>query len=190
MRSFDRRNGVGRTLRQKRRLLMKCGNRSRRFHRIVQVVGESCTHFPFRMRRISSHRIEIASNIGILSRSPPKNQTRCCPESIRALLKTIRRHANPVDFPKLAAPPAPAANLRAIGQKVPASPSRSLSASAKPTRDNIPTRPEVRCLCQWDGTRLLSSKRRFLCHATPLKNRWTQMSRFDRIRATLVRKLE
>lgn len=84
MRGFDRRNGVGRTRRQKRRLLMKCGNRSRRFHRIIQVVGESCTHFPFRMRRISSQRIEIASNAGILSRSPPGNQTRCCPESIRA----------------------------------------------------------------------------------------------------------
>ncbi len=139
MRGFDRRNGVGRTRRQKRRLLMKCGNRSRRFHRIVQVVGESCTHFPFRMRRISSQQIEIASNASILSRSPPGNQTRCCPESIRALLKTIRRHANPVDFPKLAAPPAPAANLRAIGQKVPASPSRSLSASSKPTHDNIPS---------------------------------------------------
>ena len=126
MRSFDRRNGVGRTRRQKRRLLMKCGNRSRRFHRIVRVVGESCTHFPFRMRRISSQRIEIASNAGILSRSPPGNQTRCCPESIRALPKTICRHANPVDFPKLAAPPAPAANPRTIGQKVPASPSRSI----------------------------------------------------------------
>ena len=101
MRGFDRRNGVGRTRRQKRRLLMKCGNRSRRFHRIVQVVGESCTHFPFRMRRISSHRIEIASNVGILSRSPPKNQTRCCPESIRALPKTIRRHANPAASPNV-----------------------------------------------------------------------------------------
>ena len=151
MRGFDRRNGVGRTRRQKRRLLMKCGNRSRRFHRIVQVVGESCTHFPFRMRRISSQQIEIASNAGILSRSPPGNQTRCCPESVRALPKTIRRHANPVDFPKLAAPPAPAANPRTIGQKVPASPSRSLSASSKPTHDNIPTRPEGRCLCQRDG---------------------------------------
>lgn len=145
MRGFDRRNDVGRTRRQKRRLLMKCGNRSRRFHRIVQVVGESCTHFPFRMRRISSQQIEIASNAGILSRSPPGNQTRCCPESIRALPKTIRRHANPAAFPKRAA------NPRTIGQKVPASPSRSLSASAKPTRDNIPTRPEGRCLCLRDG---------------------------------------
>lgn len=50
MRGFDRRNGVGRTRRQKSRLLMKWGNRCRRFHRIVRVVGESCTHFPFRMR--------------------------------------------------------------------------------------------------------------------------------------------
>ena len=114
MRSFDRRNDVGRTRRQKRRLLMKCGNRSRRFHRIVQVVGESCTHFPFRMRRISSQRIEIASNAGILSRSPPGNQTRCCPESIRALPKTIRRHANPV-----ASPNVPPISAQSSGKRFP-----------------------------------------------------------------------
>ena len=187
MRGFDRRNGVGRTRRQKRRLLMKCGNRSRRFHRIVQVVGESCTHFPFRMRRISSQRIEIASNAGILSRSPPGNQTRCCPESIRApKMKNNSPLCESCRFPKRAA------NLRAIGQKIPAAPPQSLSASSKPTHDNIPspdsTGGTLALSAGW--VRLLSSKRQFLFHATPLKNRWTQMSRFDRIRTTLVRKLE
>ena len=124
MRSFDRRNGVGRTRRQKRRLLMKCGNRSRRFHRIVQVVGESCTHFPFRMRRISSQRIEIASNAGILSRSPPGNQTRCCPESIRApKMKNNSPLCESCRFPKTCRPAYPcrqSPHNRAKGSRLPA----------------------------------------------------------------------
>ena len=147
MRGFDRRNGVGRTRRQKRRLLMKCGNRCRRFHRIVQVVGESCTHFPFRMRRISSQQIEIASNAGILSRSPPGNQTRCCPESVRApKMKNNSPLCESCRFPKTCRQ---SPHNRAKGSRLPVT--VYCPHPQKPTRDNIPTRPEGRCLCQRDG---------------------------------------
>lgn len=164
---------------------MKWGNRCRRFHRIVRVVGESCTHFPFRMRRISSQRIEIASNAGILSRSPPGNQTRCCPESIRApKMKNNSPLCESCRFPKTCRQ---SPRNWAKGSRLPATVFvRILETDTWQHPDS--TGGTLPLSAGW--VRLLSSKRQFLFHATPLKNRWTQMSRFDRIRATLVRKLE
>lgn len=148
MRGFDRRNGVGRTRRQKSRLLMKWGNRCRRFHRIVRVVGESCTHFPFRMRCFffvapNRNRFQCWHSIAVASqksnsslpgiRPHPENEEQLAAMRILPLSQNV--------------PPIPAQS----GKRFPPPRHGHCPHSQKPTRDNIPTRPEGRCLCQRDG---------------------------------------